>query len=75
MKKDNRSKSCQRCESSEKLNKKGFFIKKQRPVNQTKITVNHSIYSGLKGGLISRTAFLDLVYLSLHTFAPLNNNI
>jgi hypothetical protein len=41
--------------------KKGFFIEKQIPVNQTTITTNHSIYSGLKSGLIEGTAFLDLV--------------
>jgi hypothetical protein len=42
-KEDNRSKSYQRCERSEKLNIKVFFIKKQTPVNQAKITINHSI--------------------------------
>jgi hypothetical protein len=61
-KRDHRSKSHQRCASSEKLNKKGFFIKKQVPVNETKVTINHSVYSGLKSGPIGGTAFLDLVY-------------
>jgi hypothetical protein len=40
--------------------KKRFFIKKQVPVNQTKIIINHSLCSGLKSGLIGGTAFLDL---------------
>jgi hypothetical protein len=37
--------------------KKEFFIKKQVPVNQTKATINHSIDSGLKSGLIGGTDF------------------
>jgi hypothetical protein len=66
MKTDNRSKSYQQCESSEKLNKKEFFIQKQMLIIQTKVAVNNSIYTGFKGGLIGSTAFLDLVY-NLHS--------